>query len=226
MAIKFTNNASSKLAAAINDSVTSFTIQTADVAKFPTLASGDYCILTLVGDNGNHEIVKATAISSSGVCTVVRAQEGTTAKSWPENTRVELRITAGYLNDTVTSSSIDETLPDNNTISVVNGKLQAKDVAIGGNKSDLASARGQIGQARYKTGVDLNDIIEAGFYIISAKTPNQNVPINTNIYLQVFRNKSFGAVQIAYTLNESASVSCYARRLTAGGAISRCLFHR
>lgn len=254
MSIKFTNNASSKLTQALTTSATSMQIKAEDVSKFPVLGAGDYCLLTLVGDNSNHEVVKVTNISSDGTCTIERAQDFTTAKEWPIDNRVELRITAEYLNSTTTSedvlslvspiedniSTIEDnitniendississaqeeiinttipSLPDNVTISFEGDKLQVKDIAISGDAGDLASARGQIGSAKYMTGVDLNNIIEAGFYIISINTPNQNVPIDSNMYLQVFRNESFGVIQIAYTLNKSASVPCYARRRTA-----------
>ena len=182
MAIKFTNNASSKLTQALSANATSMHINAEDVSKFPTLTSDDYCLLTLVGDNGNHEIIKTTAISSDGTCTIVRAQDSTTAKAWDIDTRVELRITAEYLNSTadneeITSSitNIESDITDikheiNNIVDSIpldevtitrssDGKFQVEDIAIGGNKSDLASARGQIGSAQYKTGVDLNDII-------------------------------------------------------------------
>lgn len=149
MAIKFTNNASSKLTQALTTSATSMHIKAEDVSKFPVLGAGDYCLLTLVGDNSNHEIVKVTKISSDGTCTIERAQDSTTAKEWPADNRVELRITAEFLNNTADAKVVEElinttipSLPDNKTISLENEKLQVKDVAIGGDSSDLVSARG------------------------------------------------------------------------------------
>lgn len=106
MAIKFTNNASSKLIQALTADATSMHIKAEDVAKFPVLGAEDYCLLTLVGDNGNHEIVKVTNISSDGVCTIERAQDSTTAKEWPIENKVELRITAEYLNSITTSEDV------------------------------------------------------------------------------------------------------------------------
>ena len=49
------------------------------------------------------------------------------------------------------------------------GVITAKDVAIGGNLADLATARGQLGPAKeLGNGVDYNTVTEAGFYLINA----------------------------------------------------------
>lgn len=178
MAIKFTNNASSKLAQALTADATSMQIKAEDVSKFPVLGAGDYCLLTLVGDNSNHEIVKVTSISSDGVCTIERAQDSTNAKEWPIDNRVELRITAEYLNNTADAKVVEElinttipSLPDNKTISLENEKLQVKDIAIGGDSSDLASARGLLGiMQRQADTVNLDTFINQGLYIIRGRT--------------------------------------------------------
>ena len=106
MSTKFTNNASSKLTQALTADATSMHIQAEDVSKFPVLGAEDFCRLTIVGDHGDHEIVKVTSISSDGTCTIERAQESTTAKEWPIENRVELRITAEYLNSITTSEDV------------------------------------------------------------------------------------------------------------------------
>lgn len=106
MSTKFTNNASSKLTQALTADATSMHIQAEDVSKFPVLGAEDFCRLTIVGDHGDHEIVKVTSISSDGTCTIERAQESTTAKEWPIENKVELRITAEYLNSITTSEDV------------------------------------------------------------------------------------------------------------------------
>lgn len=230
MAIKFTNNASSKLTQALTTSATSMQIKAEDVSKFPVLGAEDYCLLTLVGDNSNHEIVKVTNISSDGTCTIERAQDSTTAKEWPVDNRVELRITAEYLNSTTTSedvlslvspiednitniendissiSSAQEeiinttipSLPDDITISFEGNKLQVKDIAIGGDSSDLASNRG-IFNSKALGAVNLNSLIHQGFYTVphtgSINSPGFESKLfvyraaNSNLVLQV----AFGA---------------------------------
>ena len=68
--------------------------------------------------------------------------------------------------------------------------LQAKDIAINGDESDLASARGQVGPAReLGSNVDYNTVTEAGFYLINA-TGGVNGPIvGSAAFLQVFYSK-------------------------------------
>lgn len=88
------------------------------------------------------------------------------------------------------------------------GKITVKDVAIGGDASDLASMRGQIGQAReLGDNVDYNTVVEAGFYLINANG-SVNAPFAGNaFFLQVFRskkdtlNKNF--YQIAYNYSSA-----------------------
>jgi hypothetical protein len=100
MGIKLTNNAFGTLAAGINSSATSITLTTGQGARFPTLSAGDYFYATLVDTSNNLEIVKCTA-RSTDVLTVVRAQEGTTARSYSTGDRIEIRITAATFVDAV-----------------------------------------------------------------------------------------------------------------------------
>lgn len=95
----FTNNASTVLNGAINNTTT--TIVVANGAVFPAPTDGDYFLATLIGLDGSGnenawEIVRVTA-RSSNTLTVVRGQEGTAAVSWANATRCEMRLTAGSL---------------------------------------------------------------------------------------------------------------------------------
>ena len=88
------------------------------------------------------------------------------------------------------------------------GEAMAKDIAVGGDVNDLASMRGQIGQAReLGDNVDYNTVVEAGFYLINANG-SVNAPFAGNaFFLQVFRskkdtlNKNF--YQIAYNYSSA-----------------------
>lgn len=91
------------------------------------------------------------------------------------------------------------------------GVITAKDVAIGGNLEDLASARGQIGPAReLGNNVDFNTVTEAGLYLINA-TGSVNAPRgNQAFFLQVVRSVK-GAItknlfQIAYNYSSVADL--------------------
>ena len=105
MGIKFANSAFATLAAGINSSVTSITLTTGQGARFPSLAGGDYFFATLIDTSNNLEIVKCTA-RSTDVLTVVRGQESTTARAFATGDRIELRITAQGLVDSVPVTSV------------------------------------------------------------------------------------------------------------------------
>ena len=98
MAVKFSNNAITTLASAINSTQTTITVT--DASKFPTLGAGDYTYVTLDADAvpAVREIVKVTAITGN-VFTVVRGQDGTSAASFDAGVFIELRLTAALLND-------------------------------------------------------------------------------------------------------------------------------
>ena len=99
MTVLFKNNAHSTLASSITDSATSITLASGHGnARFPVTASPNYFYATLIDGSNNLEVVKCTA-RSSDVLTVVRAQEGTSARAYSTGDRVELRITAQGLED-------------------------------------------------------------------------------------------------------------------------------
>jgi len=98
MAILFTNNAATTLAASITSGDTSLTVASGGGALFPNPTSPDYFLVTLVGVSGTPtEIVKVTA-RSTDTFTIVRGQEGTTPSAFTGGDKVELRITAATMN--------------------------------------------------------------------------------------------------------------------------------
>lgn len=105
MPLKFANNAFGTLSAGITNSATSITLASGQGARFPTLSSGDYFFATLIDTSNNLEIVKVTA-RSSDVLTATRAQDNTTARAFAIGDRIELRITAGTLEEVVSGSTV------------------------------------------------------------------------------------------------------------------------
>ncbi len=97
MALKLANNASSTLAAAISATDTTLAVASADAGLFPTLGAGDWFPLTIVDSGGNMEVVQVTARTSAAL-TIVRAQEGTTAKAFAAGARCDLRLTTAAVN--------------------------------------------------------------------------------------------------------------------------------
>ncbi|MEE7045096.1 hypothetical protein Q0S22_03285 [Escherichia coli O93:H19] len=93
------NNAQSVLAAGINATATSLTVNTGTGNLFPTPVAGtSFFKLTLVdaATGTLTEIVHVTA-RVGDVMTIVRAQEGTTARIWSVNDIVANMLTAGTL---------------------------------------------------------------------------------------------------------------------------------
>ena len=101
MAQVFVNNAFGVLASGITAFSTSLTLDTGTGSRFPAPVAPDYAILTLTqaGDESSWEEVKLTG-RSGDVLTVERGHEGSTAASWVDGSKVELRITAEALNNT------------------------------------------------------------------------------------------------------------------------------
>ena len=116
MAVVFSNNAATTLAASVTSSATSITVQ--DGSVFPTLNGSDYTYITLEDLSGDTEIVKLTA-RSGNTLTVVRAQDGTSARAFSNASKCELRLTAALLNEVAAQADTDT----NTTYSVQDGEL-------------------------------------------------------------------------------------------------------
>lgn len=79
----------------------------------------------------------------------------------------------------VDTPAVDTSAVDNVTIKYnSSNELQAKDVAIGGNASDLASARGQVGDARQLADLDFNMLTVPGFYRTTGNPKNGPIGIS------------------------------------------------
>ena len=98
MGIKIANNATALTVGALTGASTQLTVATGYGALFPELGGGDYFYATLVSVSGTREIDKVTA-RTDDVFTIDRAQEGTAALSFPDNSRISLRSTAQTIMD-------------------------------------------------------------------------------------------------------------------------------
>lgn len=96
MAVLFANSAKSTLAANLSSGATLLAIDEDDAWKFPSPSSGDWFPLTIFDAAGNIEYVKCTG-RAAAILTIVRAQEGTTAKAFIAGSGVSHRLTAAAL---------------------------------------------------------------------------------------------------------------------------------
>jgi hypothetical protein len=127
MAVLFTNNATTNLASSISSSATSLTVAAGTGSLFPNPTAPNYFIITLIGITGSPiEIVKCTA-RSTDTLTIVRAQEGTTASAFTGGDQVQLRITAGEMNDIETN--LDSL---NTSVSTINSTISGLNPVAGG----------------------------------------------------------------------------------------------
>ncbi|HEX4843202.1 MAG TPA: hypothetical protein VFV57_05985 [Limnobacter sp.] len=98
MALLLKNNAYSRLAASISDVANSLTVTTGHGDRFPIATGGNYFKITLQDAANNIEIIRVTARNSaSDTMTILRGQEGTTARAWNLGDIVECRFTAGIM---------------------------------------------------------------------------------------------------------------------------------
>lgn len=98
MAVLVKNNAYSTLASGINDLVTTITVAAGTGSRFPAAGGADYFYATLINTSNQLEVVKVTS-RSVDTLTVVRGQDGTTARAYSASDRIELRVTAALLSD-------------------------------------------------------------------------------------------------------------------------------
>jgi hypothetical protein len=139
MPIKFSNNASSVLAASVDADDTELAIATGQGAVFPSLGAGDYFYLTL-GLVGATEIVKVTA-RSGDTLTVVRAQEGTTGRVHPVGAAARLLITAAGLGELTPPDVTISSLGVGTPASGVEGEIRATSTIVSGYSDDRLKTR-------------------------------------------------------------------------------------
>jgi hypothetical protein len=132
----FTNNASAALASSITTSSTTITVTTGAGAQFPAISGSNYFYATLTDSSNNLEIVKVTG-RATDVLTVVRAQEGTTARAYAAADKIELRLTAAGMNS-FAQLGLDNTFTGINTFNTPIA------VASGGTGTNTSTGSGAV----------------------------------------------------------------------------------
>lgn len=101
MAIQFANNAATTLFSSVTVADSQIVVSPGGGTLFPNAGSSNYFMVTVVDKTtGTLEIMKVTK-RSGDTFTVVRAQEGTTARAFPSGSPVELRLTAQSILDAI-----------------------------------------------------------------------------------------------------------------------------
>jgi hypothetical protein len=94
------NNAYSAVAATLPSTATTLTVTAGTGSRFPNVVSGsgNFFYITLLDTSNNVEVVKVTA-TTGDVFTIQRGQDGTAARVFALNDRIELRPTAALFDD-------------------------------------------------------------------------------------------------------------------------------
>ena len=158
---------------------------------------------------------------------VVPVAKGGTEASTAAEARKNLGVVLG------TTSAPGLVKPDGITAKVTeDGTITVKDVAIGGAASDLASARGQIGDLRPIRIADFNTFLESGVYRVrwaDDNNPGLNTPpgnaVNGIVYVASCKNaagKITECRQIVYRLGTPGSNdwNIFTREMMEGGTWS------
>lgn len=128
---KFANNATSTLALSLDKASTELTVKSGTGVLFPSIErEGEFFYVTLVSVTGAMEIVKCTH-KNIDVFTIERAQQGTVATSFLENSIVQHRLTAMSMNNiTATSLATPVTI-------ILTGKATSTPVVFDGTQQNL-----------------------------------------------------------------------------------------
>lgn len=181
MPAKFTNNASGTLASSITSGVTTIAVTTGQGALFPTLAAGEFFYATLVNSSNQLEIVRVTA-RSGDTLTVVRGQEGTTARAYNAADKIELRPTAAALTNMV---QLDGT-------QTFTGTLTSSGATFSGTWAGTATFSGNVtfsntitGSISGNAGTVTNGVYTTGDQTIAGTKTFTNSVIVQSIFLRV-----------------------------------------
>ena len=90
------NFVTARLAVAVSDTDTVLTLRVGEGDDFPIYDAGDYSSLVLEDENGAKEVAYVTGRTGDDL-TVERAREGTIARAYAIDSRVEIRLTAAAL---------------------------------------------------------------------------------------------------------------------------------
>ena len=163
-----------------------------EAANTATMKAGEASVSAAAAD------VSETNAASSATAAADSANVASAAQTAAEAACEETKKVAVLPATTTSRGSV---MPDGLTISVTaDGTISAKDVAIGGNLEDLASARGQIGDAKEMPNLDFNTLTTPGNYRITGNPTNgPSLPLNIS-------GASIGSLIVAGTSGQNGRI--------------------
>jgi hypothetical protein len=226
---QFENNAKGQLASGINDSVTTLNVKAGEGAEFPALTGSKYFMCTLIDGSGNREIIKVTARTVDSFDTIVRAQEGTAARAFSADDKVELRVTKGFLNAVVSemiAPDLDGTeliLDADGDTSVTADTDDQIDIKIGG--TDQISLKDGVIEPVTDNDIDLGasakqikDIYLEGDFVHNGITKDVQVRNPSAAASVAFTVATGGAYRIKFVLSNAGGDELWLRFNSDSGA--------
>ena len=175
-----------------------------------TVADSDKAIRAIYADlssiisvSEGIDSVQTVAEQISGVKDIAdNLTEVLAAKGYAEDAKKWALIAESVANiGPATPEKIGLVKPDAVTTHITeDGTITAKDVAIGGDLGDLASARGQVGDAKEMPNLDFNTLTTPGNYRITGNPTNgPSLPLNIS-------GASIGSLIVAGTLGQNGRI--------------------
>jgi len=155
MALMFANNASATLASVLEIADTTIILNSGEGAAFPTPSGGNTFLVSIQDQDGFLEVCECT-VRTADILTVTRAREGTTAKLFAVGAVVEMRVTAGMLDEFLQPEDLD--------LYETAAQAEAKYLDAASNLSDLANAA----TARTSLGLGTAAVQNVAFFLQTA----------------------------------------------------------
>lgn len=234
-----TNNAYSTLASGITNVATSLSVGTGEGSRFPAAGGAVYFWATLTDASNNIEVIKVTS-RSTDVLTIVRGQDGTSARAWNAGDSIELRIPAALLTELKTDIDAASThiaaaagahaataisnIPAGNiaatTVQAALNELDGEKLAIANALSELtgtqATARTNIGAAASGANTDITSLNAPALGAATATT--QGAADNTTkVATTAMVQSAIAAIPSAAFTKSYTSAD---QTITAGGSLT------
>ena len=209
MSVILKNNVEGFLATAISASDTGLVLQSGNGANFPNPVSPDFFYATLVSSGGTIEVVRVTVRSGDSM-TVVRAQDGTTANSFAAGARVEMRVNAQSVIDTVYGiTNYQGASAANPTVRLDGSALQVGDFYFNSTADEVRFYNGAAWQSLTTGSIDVQNFAGNGsttnFTLSQAPTGEDNTQVYVNGVYQQKDTYSISGVTLIFSVAPPAA---------------------